>query len=99
MFLFYWESGPHVAPGLVSSVPGLPGFPSGAELTRRWADRTGLPLDQLNWYRAFAHFKFAVITQGIKARVAAGAMGGQDFGDLTSTVTATAEAGLALTRS
>jgi aminoglycoside phosphotransferase (APT) family kinase protein len=98
MFLFYWESGPRVAPGLVSTVPGLPGFPSGDQVAARWARRTGLPLDDLNWYRAFAHFKFAVITQGIKARVTAGAMGGQHFGDLTGTVTATAEAGLAFTR-
>ncbi len=71
--------------------PRLPGFPSGPEIARRWAERTGLPLDNLDWYRAFAHFKFAVITQGIKARVKAGAMGGQDFGDLTSAVTDTAE--------
>jgi aminoglycoside phosphotransferase (APT) family kinase protein len=98
MFLFYWESGPSVAPALVTSIPRLPGFPVGAGIARRWADRTGLPLDDLDWYRAFAHFKFAVITQGIKARVKAGAMGGQDFGDLTSAVADTAEAGLALTR-
>jgi aminoglycoside phosphotransferase (APT) family kinase protein len=94
MFLFYWESGSHVAPTLIPSIPTLPGFPGGAEAAQRWADRTGLPLDNLDWYRAFAHFKFAVITQGIKARVNAGAMGGQDFGDLTSAVTDTAEAGL-----
>jgi aminoglycoside phosphotransferase (APT) family kinase protein len=98
LFLFYWESGPGVAPALVSSVPRLPGFPGGAEIARRWADRTGLPLDDLDWYRAFAHFKFAVITQGIRARVTAGVMGGQDFGDLASAVAGTAEAGLALTR-
>jgi aminoglycoside phosphotransferase (APT) family kinase protein len=96
MFLFYWESGPDVASALVTSVPRLPGFPGGADIARRWADRTGLPLDDLDWYRAFAHFKFAVITQGIKARVKAGAMGGQDFGDLTSAVADTAGAGLAL---
>jgi hypothetical protein len=35
-----------------------------------------------------------VILQGIKARVNSGAMGGQDFGDLTSAVSDTAEAGL-----
>jgi aminoglycoside phosphotransferase (APT) family kinase protein len=99
MFLFYWESGPSVAPTLVTSIPRLPGFPAGADIVRRWADRTGLPLDDLDWYRAFAHFKFAVITQGIKARVTAGAMGGQDFGDLTSAVADTAEAGLAVIRS
>jgi aminoglycoside phosphotransferase (APT) family kinase protein len=99
MFLFYWESGPSVAPALVTSIPLLPGFPRGADIGLRWADRTGLPLDDLDWYRAFAHFKFAVITQGIKARVKAGVMGGQDFGDLTSAVANTAEAGLAVIRS
>ena len=96
MFLFYWESGPRTAAALVTSVPYLPGFPSGAELAGRWAERTGLPLVDLDWYRAVAPFKFAVITQGIKARVNASAMGGQDFGDLTSAVADTAEAGLAL---
>jgi aminoglycoside phosphotransferase (APT) family kinase protein len=99
LFLFYWESGPSLAPALVTSVPRLPGFPDGTEIARRWADRTGLPLDDLDWYRAFAHFKFAVIIQGIKARVKAGVMGGQDFGDLTSAVANTAEAGLAVIRS
>lgn len=98
MFLFYWESVAHVAPTLVRSITGLPGFPSGAELAQRWAGRTGLGLDDLDWYKAFAHFKFAVITQGIKARVHAGAMGGQDFGDLTSVVADTAQAGLTLIR-
>jgi aminoglycoside phosphotransferase (APT) family kinase protein len=96
MLLFYWESGPRVAPTIVSAVVSLPGFPSRSDIARRWADRTGLPLDDLSWYLAFAHFKFAVITQGIKARVNAGVMAGQDFGDLTAAVADTAEAGLAL---
>ena len=94
LFLFYWESGSRLAPAIVSSIPGLPGFPSGTEIAQRWSDRTGIPLDDLAWFRAFAHFKFAVIMQGIKARVNADAMGGQDFGDLTSAVSDTAEAGL-----
>jgi aminoglycoside phosphotransferase (APT) family kinase protein len=94
LFLFYWESGSRVAPAIVSSIPDLPGFPSGAEIAQRWSDRTGIPLDDVDWFRAFAHFKFAVITQGIKARVNADAMGGQDFGDLTRAVSDTAEAGL-----
>jgi aminoglycoside phosphotransferase (APT) family kinase protein len=98
LFLFYWESGPSVAPTLITSVPRLQGFPDSADIARRWADRTGLPLDNLDWYRALAHLKFAVITQGIKVRVNADAMGGQDFGDLTSAVADTAEAGLAFTR-
>jgi aminoglycoside phosphotransferase (APT) family kinase protein len=97
MLLFYWEAGRRVAPTLVPDVVGLPGFPSGSDLARRWAESTGLPIDDLDWYLAFAHFKFAVITQGIKMRVKAGVMAGQDFGDLTAAVVDTAEAGLALT--
>jgi aminoglycoside phosphotransferase (APT) family kinase protein len=98
LFLFYSESGPSVAPTLITSVPRLPGFPDGADIARQWAGRTGLPLDNLDWYRALAHLKFAVITQGIKVRVNADAMGGQDFSDLTSAVADTAEAGLVFTR-
>ena len=32
--------------------------------------------------RAFAHYKFAIIAQGVQVRAKAGAMGGQDFGNL-----------------
>jgi aminoglycoside phosphotransferase (APT) family kinase protein len=46
------------------------------------------------FYEAFAYFKFAVIAQGIAARVAAGSMAGQDFGDLDQEVTKIAEDGL-----
>ena len=96
MLLFYWDAVAALAPTVVPTVTSLPGFPRGPDIARRWADRTGLSLDDLDWYRALAHFKFAVIVQGIKARVNAGVMGGQDFGDLTSAVTAIAEAGLGL---
>jgi aminoglycoside phosphotransferase (APT) family kinase protein len=97
LLLFYWEAGRRVAPTLVPGVVGLPGFPSGSGIARRWAERTGFSLDDLDWYVAFAHLKFAVIVQGIKARVTAGVMAGQDFGDLLAAVADTAEAGLALT--
>jgi hypothetical protein len=43
---------------------------------------------------AFANFKFAVIAQGIAARVAAGSMAGQDFGNLDQEVLKIAEEGL-----
>jgi aminoglycoside phosphotransferase (APT) family kinase protein len=58
-----------------------------------------LPLDNLDWYLAFAHFKFAVIAQGINARVHTRVMANQDFDNLTAEVTATAEAGPALAQS
>jgi len=43
---------------------------------------------------AFAHFKFAVIAQGIAARSAAGSMAGQDFGNLDQEILKIAEGGL-----
>ncbi len=98
LLLFYWRAVRDLAPALVPCVTWMPGFPTTGEVARRWSQRTGIPIDNLDWYVAFAHFKFAGITQGIQARVAADAMGGQNFGDLESTVVRTAEAGLELTR-
>ncbi|MBA2560870.1 MAG: phosphotransferase family protein, partial [Propionibacteriales bacterium] len=46
------------------------------------------------FYEGFAHFKFAVITQGVAARVTMGAMAGQDFGNLDHDVVRLAEDGL-----
>ena len=57
-------------------------------------DRLGAQLDDIAFYEAFAHFKFAVIAQGIAARVAAGSMAGQDFGNLDQEVLKIAEEGL-----
>ena len=54
----------------------------------------GPQLDDIAFYEAFAHFKFAVIAQGIAARVAAGSMAGQDFGNLDQEVLKIAEEGL-----
>jgi hypothetical protein len=51
-------------------------------------------LDDILFYEAFAHFKFAVIAQGIAAPVAAGSMAGQDFGNLDQEVLEIAEEGL-----
>ena len=71
--------------------PRLPGkSPSRGTLRRR----TGAQLDDIAFYEAFAHFKFAVIAQGIAARVAAGSMAGQDFGNLDQEVLKIAEDGL-----
>ena len=71
-----------------------PGFPGRAHLAERYARRVGAQLDDIAFYEAFAHFKFAVIAQGIAARVAAGSMAGQDFGNLDQEVLKIAEEGL-----
>lgn len=94
MLLFYWREPGEDKPVLTPAVTRSPGFPRRAHLAERYAQRTGATLDDIAFYEAFAHFKFAVIAQGISARVAAGAMAGQDFGNLDDEVLKIAEEGL-----
>lgn len=95
LLLFYWRTADQQS-ALTPTVTHLPGFPGREQIIERYATRSGLDVSDVGFYRAFAHFKFAVIAQGIAARVTAGAMDGQDFGDLNSEVEQTAEQGLAL---
>ncbi|MBI1377417.1 MAG: phosphotransferase [Frankiales bacterium] len=96
MLLFYWvEPGEPPSP-LSPAGTAYDGFPRRAEVVERYAARTGRDLGHLWFYLAFAHLKFAVITQGIRVRVDSGAMAGQDFGDLRDEVRRVAAAGLAV---
>ena len=94
LLLFYWREPGEPEPSLTPAVTRTPGFPGRAHLAERYVAATGAHLEDLAFYEAFAHFKFAVIAQGIAARVAAGVMAGQDFGDLDSEVARIAEDGL-----
>jgi aminoglycoside phosphotransferase (APT) family kinase protein len=73
----------------------LPGFPSRSYLAERYAARTGADLSELPLWIALSNFKCAVIGQGIAARVKAGSMAGQDFGDLSGEIDRLAADGLA----
>ncbi|SDH03517.1 phosphotransferase family protein [Klenkia brasiliensis] len=94
LLLLYWREPGDRPLGLTPDVTHLPGFHTRAELVSRYAAITGTDVGELRWYEAFAHFKFAMIAAGIANRVAAGAMAGQDFGDLTADIAYLAEAGL-----
>ena len=94
LLLFYWREPGEDQPVLTPAVTRNPGFPGRAHLAERYARRTGAQLDDIAFYQAFAHFKFAVIAQGIAARVAGGSMAGQDFGNLDQEVLKIAEEGL-----
>jgi aminoglycoside phosphotransferase (APT) family kinase protein len=52
----------------------LPGFPSRAEVAKRYADRSGRDLSELGFYVAFAYWKLACILEGVYVRYAANAM-------------------------
>lgn len=94
MLLFFWREPGEAELSLTPAVTRAGGFPGRAHLAERYAAATGAHLEDLAFYEAFAHFKFAVIAQGIAARVAAGAMAGQEFGDLDTEVARIAEDGL-----
>lgn len=61
-------------PGIYGTDPPtvLPGFPTRAELTERYAAATGRDLSDLSYYRAFNFFKTAGILIGVYARYVAG---------------------------
>jgi aminoglycoside phosphotransferase (APT) family kinase protein len=95
MMLFWREPG-EAHTSLTPGVSDQCGFPSRADLAARYAALTGFDLSGLAFYEALAHFKFAVIVQGVAARAAAGAMSGQTFGNLDEEVRALAANGLRL---
>jgi aminoglycoside phosphotransferase (APT) family kinase protein len=78
MLFVYWGQQGEQPPASQSMITALPGFPTRVEVAERYAKESGLDLAHLNWYVAFAYFKFAAIVAGIVARSAAGAMAGKD---------------------
>ncbi|MBV9206294.1 MAG: phosphotransferase family protein [Actinobacteria bacterium] len=96
LLLLYWREPGEAKPAMTPAPSMLPGFPPRSYLAERYAARTGADLGELPPYVALAHFKAAVIAQGIAARVQAGSMAGQDFGDLRAEVDRIAAEGLKL---
>jgi aminoglycoside phosphotransferase (APT) family kinase protein len=74
------------------------GFPSKEELCRRYEAATGRDLSQINYYRAFSHWRLAAIGQGVYKRYLVGAMGDNsvDLEAHKQGVTLRAQAALAL---
>ncbi len=58
--------------GVGSFPSAAPGFPDWRELVDRYADRTGLPMDDLTWWWTLACYKLGIILEGTNARAAAG---------------------------
>ena len=100
LLLVYWRQADDLGrPGITPSVTGLPGFPTRAEVARRYAERTGRDVSALPWYVAFGFFKLAVVVAGIAARQRAGAMADNTDAGLADAIEPLAEAGrAALTR-
>jgi aminoglycoside phosphotransferase (APT) family kinase protein len=78
---------------MFAPLTATPGFATRAQVVERYAQRTGFDLATIGWYQAFAFFKLAVISQGIAARAAGGAMLGSGFGGAQEHVARLVKAG------
>jgi aminoglycoside phosphotransferase (APT) family kinase protein len=75
------------------------GFPTRDEICARYSAATGRELSQINYYRAFSHWRLAAIGQGVYKRYLVGAMGssrGVNLDTQRQGVVRRAEAALAL---
>lgn len=80
LLLVYWD-GLAALPGdgIATAVQRGTGFPPGAALASRYADRRGVDLAGLTWYVGLGFFKIAVILEGIYYRYVAGQTVGTGF--------------------
>ena len=79
LLMVYWpEPGEQSALGVAPTAAD--GFPTRAELKARYAARSGRDLSGLDFYVSFGYWKLACILEGVFARYAGGAMGGDRSG-------------------
>ncbi len=85
-------------PGVVGLIEGRMspdnGFPPISALFERYADRSGLDLTPLPWYRALGYYKLAVILEGIHYRYVHGQTVGAGFDRVGEAVAPLVAAGL-----
>ncbi len=76
--IMWWGDDPDVA-GRLSDVPTrVDGFGTSEEVLARYSARSDRDISDLPWYVAFQHWRLACITEGVRVRYAAGAMGDQE---------------------
>ncbi|MGN9906725.1 phosphotransferase family protein [Phytohabitans sp. LJ34] len=80
LLLVYWDGLARIGGNAVATaVNPAAGFPPGAALAARYAERRGADLTRLPWYTAFGFFKLAVIAEGIHYRFTRGKTVGAGF--------------------
>jgi aminoglycoside phosphotransferase (APT) family kinase protein len=76
LLMVYWAEPDDAHRPLGVAPTTAPGFPSRQEMRARYAARSGRDLSELDFYVAFGYWKLACILEGVFARYAGGAMGG-----------------------
>jgi aminoglycoside phosphotransferase (APT) family kinase protein len=94
LLMVYWSEPGEETPALLTAPTTLPGFLSRSEMRDRYAARSGRDLSDLDFYVAFGYWKLACILEGVFARYAGGAGGGDrsDFRGLADQVSTLAGA-------
>ena len=94
LLMLYWRGTDDLPLTLIPPLSHLAGMPSRDDLLDWYATLTDIDLAEMDFYQAFAHFKFAAVAQGVQARGRAGSAAGQDFGDLDTEIVGLAARGL-----
>jgi aminoglycoside phosphotransferase (APT) family kinase protein len=97
LLMVYWsEPGDEVVPLMVAPT-SIPGFSTRHEVKQRYQQHSGRDLSQLDFYIAFAYWKLACIIEGVFARYAGGAGGGDqtDYRGMADQVSRLAQAAAA----
>lgn len=94
LFKVYYSGLAGIDNPIVQATEGLGSYPSFDSLSDRYATKTGHDLAALDWYEAFAWFKFAVILEGIHYRSSIGATVGPGFEGVTELVQPSVDQGV-----
>jgi aminoglycoside phosphotransferase (APT) family kinase protein len=76
--LGYWYDPSEPEAGGDPAITGLPGFLSQDEMAGLYAEKMGVSLKAVDYYRAFAQWRLACIGEGVYARYLGGQQGSQD---------------------
>ncbi|MDN5915086.1 MAG: phosphotransferase family protein [Pseudonocardia sp.] len=86
VLLSFWDEPGGVHNPVTRGSSALPGFPSRAEIARRYAAASGTDLADLDWYVVLADIKIAIILEQIHARHVQGHTVGDGFDDVGAMV-------------
>lgn len=78
----FWDEPGGLHNPITAGAMAHPGFPTGDEIVRLYAERRDVAVDEIEWYILFADLKLAVILEQIHARHVAGHTVGDGFDDI-----------------
>jgi len=82
LLMVYWNGPNDDASAWSNTVCTAGGFLDRGDLARRYAEKSGRDISQLDFYTAFAFWKLACIIEGVYARYLGGALGERDPAEL-----------------